>query len=92
MTMTVDLRYSEKRKEDKKMDMSNSQLIQRKIQKEARRYKVEEEQLVQAVSYLYYRNEVNHLEADIFRSLLPNHFDFEPAENVLQFISDHVEG
>ena len=74
------------------MNEKQQEMVQRKIQKEARRYKVSEEDLVSAVSYLHDRNENNHLEADIFKSLLPNHFNFEPAENVLQFIADHADG
>ena len=67
-------------------------LLEVKIRKEASRFKVPKEQLVQAVSYLSYQRAGNQLEADIYRDMLPENFDFEPAENVMQFISDQVEG
>ena len=67
-------------------------LLELKIRKEASRFKVPKEQLVQAVSYLSYQRAGNQLEADIYLDMLPEDFDFEPAENVIQFMVDHVEG
>lgn len=67
-------------------------LLELKIRKEASRFKVPKEQLVQAVTYLSYLHAGNQLEADIYLDMLPEDFDFEPAENVIQFMVDHVEG
>lgn len=67
-------------------------LVERKIQKEASRFKIPKKQLVQAVSYLSYLHGGNRLEADIYRDMLPENFDFEPAENVIQFINEETDG
>lgn len=90
----IDSISSEKRKGVINMnviDRAISKIIQKKIQSEAKRYKMSEQEVLHGVSYLSNMKDENKLEAEIYLDMLPDNYDFEPAENVIQFINDETD-